>query len=126
MWNSGVPPAELLKGRTTGLIAGLDGNHVHGSPGGLWIEDEGWSVNWGQTPKHQTSSNMANRVLQFFAGGGAVHSYYMFFGAHHEFLLFCQAFTCGRIDHRREPVRQSEHAAQYDEWLQWADHVLRA
>ena len=81
MWNSGVPPAELLKGRTTGLIAGLDGNHVHGSPGGLWIEDEGWSVNWGQTPKHQTSSNMANRVLQFFAGGGAVHSYYMFFGA---------------------------------------------
>jgi hypothetical protein len=80
MWNSGVPPASLLNGSSTGLIAGLDGDHVHGTPGGLWIEDEGWSVNWGETPKHQTSSNMANRVLQFFAGGGAVHSYYMFFG----------------------------------------------
>ena len=54
---------------------------VHGTPGGLWIEDEGWYTNWGETPKHQTASNMANRVLQFFAGGGCVHSYYMFFGA---------------------------------------------
>ena len=133
MWNSGVPPAELLKGQTTGLIAGLDGDHVHGSPGGLWIEDEGWSVNWGQTSKHQTSSNMANRVLQFFAGGGAVHSYYMFFGAPatNHFSRFAKhslgvAMTGRRIDRRREPVRQSELATQYDEWLQWADHVLRA
>ncbi len=83
MWNSGVPPTNLLKGRTTGLVAGLDGDHVHGTPGGLWIEDEGWYTNWGETPKHQTASNIANRVLQFFAGGGAVHSYYMFFGGNH-------------------------------------------
>ena len=41
MWNSGVPPPALLKGRTTGLIAGADGDHVRGAPGGLWIEDEG-------------------------------------------------------------------------------------
>jgi beta-galactosidase len=81
MWNSGVPPASLLKGRTTGLIAGQDGDHVRGAPGGLWIEDEGWYTNWGDTPKHQTASNMANRVLAFIAGGGCVHSYYMFFGA---------------------------------------------
>ena len=83
MWNSGVPSASLLKGRTTGLVAGLDGDHVTGTPGGLWIEDEGWYTNWGDTPKHQTASNMANRVLRFFAGGGAVHSYYMFFGGNH-------------------------------------------
>ena len=76
-------PRSLLKGRTTGLVAGLDGNHVRGTPGGLWIEDEGWYTNWGSTPKHQTASNMANRVLQFFAGGGAAHSYYMFFGGNH-------------------------------------------
>ena len=46
----------------------------------LFTENEGWFQPWGEAVAIRTTSNVAYSVAEWFAGGGAYHSYYMWHG----------------------------------------------
>ena len=46
----------------------------------LFTENEGWVQIWGEAVALRTTSDIAYSVAEWFAGGGAYHSYYMWYG----------------------------------------------
>jgi hypothetical protein len=46
----------------------------------MFTENEGWVQFWGQAVALRTTSDLAYSVAEWFAGGGAYHSYYMWYG----------------------------------------------
>ncbi|CAF3915997.1 unnamed protein product, partial [Didymodactylos carnosus] len=46
----------------------------------MFTENEGWFQQWGQAVAIRTTEDLAYSVAEWFAGGGAYHSYYMWHG----------------------------------------------
>jgi hypothetical protein len=46
----------------------------------IYTENEGWFQQWGQALAIRTTTDLGNSVAQWFAAGGAYHSYYMWHG----------------------------------------------
>ena len=46
----------------------------------IFTENEGWVQIWGEAVALRTTSDLAYSVAEWFAGGGAYHSYYMWHG----------------------------------------------
>ena len=64
------------------LDSGWMDNHRRNFPNQplLFTENEGWVQFWGEAVELRTTSDLAYSVAEWFAGGGAYHSYYMWFG----------------------------------------------
>jgi beta-galactosidase len=49
----------------------------------IWTENEGWFDQWGVGRVIRSPEDVARSVARFFAYGGNVHTYYMWFGGNH-------------------------------------------
>jgi beta-galactosidase len=57
--------------------------HAHPDQPLLFTEDWGWFQPWGQALGIRTADDLSYAVAEWFAGGGAYHSYYMWHGGNH-------------------------------------------